>query len=195
MKTIPDLATEILSRSSTPALPLPRLVEAIAEETASQGASAERILAELRSCPDLFRVLDPLIGPWRRATARPGSVVEPRDVGPRPPSQYPSKLTRVGPDRGKPSLPGKKGQREFSNGRSPLASTDRAVRPRQSTHRVNHPVRHSLSASTCSSPKLRTAAAQDTPGHSSSVIPLKINHPLGLSAPVRLFKSGTRTVA
>lgn len=74
MKTIPDLATEILSRSPTPALPLSHLVEAIAEETASQSASTERILAELRSCPDLFRVLDPLIGPWRRATARPGEV-------------------------------------------------------------------------------------------------------------------------
>ncbi len=74
MKSIPDLAREILSRSSTPALPLPRLVEAITEETGSYVAPVERILTEIRSCPDLFRVLDPLIGPWRRATARPGEV-------------------------------------------------------------------------------------------------------------------------
>ncbi len=74
MKTIPDVAREILSRSPTPALPLPRLVEAIAEEIGSFVVPAERILAELRSCPDLFRVLDPVIGPWRRATSRPGEV-------------------------------------------------------------------------------------------------------------------------
>ena len=72
MKTIPDLAKEILSRSPTPALPLPRLVKAITEETAGHAAGAELILTEIRSRPDLFRVLDPLIGPWRRATAKPG---------------------------------------------------------------------------------------------------------------------------
>ncbi len=72
MKTIPDFAMEIVSRSSTPALPLPRLVDAIAEETAGRMANPERILAEIRSRPDLFRVLDPLFGPWRRATGKPG---------------------------------------------------------------------------------------------------------------------------
>ena len=72
MKTIPDLAMEILSRSPSPALPFSRLVEAIAEETVGHVAAAERILTEIRSRPDLFRVLDPLIGPWRRATARQG---------------------------------------------------------------------------------------------------------------------------
>ena len=74
MKTIPDFAMEILSRSPTPALPLPRLVKAITEETAGHVAGAERILREIRSRPDLFRVLDPLIGPWRRATAKPGEA-------------------------------------------------------------------------------------------------------------------------
>lgn len=74
MKTIPDLATEILGRSPAPALPLPRLVEAIAEETAGHIVGVERILREIRLCPDLFRVLDPLIGPWRRATAKPGDL-------------------------------------------------------------------------------------------------------------------------
>ena len=74
MKTIPDFAREILSRSPTPALPLPRLLEAIEEETAGQITNAERILAEIRTRPDLFRVLDPMIGPWRRATAKPGEV-------------------------------------------------------------------------------------------------------------------------
>ncbi len=74
MKTIPDLVMEILNRSPTPALPLPHLVSVIAEETAGPVAGAERILSEIRSRPDLFRVLDPLIGPWRRATARPGEA-------------------------------------------------------------------------------------------------------------------------
>jgi len=72
MKTIPDVAMDILSRSPTPALPLSRLVQAIAEEAPEHVAGAERILTEIRSRPDLFRVLDPLIGPWRRATARRG---------------------------------------------------------------------------------------------------------------------------
>jgi hypothetical protein len=63
MKTIPDFAREILNRSGTPALPLPRLLEAIEEATSGQVVNAEQILAEIRSRPDLFRVLDPMIGP------------------------------------------------------------------------------------------------------------------------------------
>ena len=74
MKTIPDLAREILSRSPAPALPLLRLLEAIEEEGLGYVASAERILTEIRLRPDLFRVLDPMMGPWRRATAKPGEV-------------------------------------------------------------------------------------------------------------------------
>ncbi len=74
MKTIPDLAREVLSRSSTPALPLPRLVDAIEKETPGYAGSVDRILREIRSCPNLFRVLDPLIGPWRRATGKPGDL-------------------------------------------------------------------------------------------------------------------------
>jgi hypothetical protein len=73
-KTISDFAIEIMNRSSTPVLPLPRLVDAIAEETADHMADPERILAEIRSRPDLFCVLDPLIGPWHRATAEPGET-------------------------------------------------------------------------------------------------------------------------
>ena len=60
MKTIPYFAREILNRSATPALPLPRL------RAASEEATAVRILAEIRSRPDLFRVLDPMIGGGRR---------------------------------------------------------------------------------------------------------------------------------
>ena len=75
MKTIPDFVREILSRSPAPALPLPHLVEAIEEESVGCVASAEGILTEIRSRPDLFRVLDPMIGPWRRAIAKPGEVL------------------------------------------------------------------------------------------------------------------------
>jgi hypothetical protein len=74
MKTIPDFAREILNRSATPALPLPRLLEATEEATAGQVVNAEQIIPEIRSRPDLFCVLDPMIGPWRRATAKPGEV-------------------------------------------------------------------------------------------------------------------------
>ena len=74
MKTIPDFAREILSRSPALALPLARLLEAIEEETAGYVVSPERILTEIRSRPDLFRVLDPMIGPWRRSTAKPGEA-------------------------------------------------------------------------------------------------------------------------
>jgi hypothetical protein len=74
MKTMSDLAREILGRSPTPALPIPHLLEAIEEETGGQVASVERFLSEIRSRPDLFRVLDPMIGPWRRANARPSEV-------------------------------------------------------------------------------------------------------------------------
>ena len=74
MKTIPDFAMEIMNRSPTPAIPLPRLVDAITEETAGLVADAERILREIRMRPDLFRVLDPFIGPWRRVTAKPGET-------------------------------------------------------------------------------------------------------------------------
>ena len=71
MKTIPDLTSEILNRSPNPALPLACLLEAIEEETAGYVDGAERILMEIRSRPDLFRVIDPMIGPWRHATAKP----------------------------------------------------------------------------------------------------------------------------
>ena len=74
MKTIPDFAREILSRSPTPAIPFPRLLEAIEAEAAGYVASGDRVLREIRSRPDLFRVLDPMIGPWRRATAMPGEA-------------------------------------------------------------------------------------------------------------------------
>ena len=74
MKTIPDFAREILNRSGTPALPLPRLLEAIEEATSGQVVNAEQIIPEIRSRPDLFCVLDPMIGPWRRATAKPDEV-------------------------------------------------------------------------------------------------------------------------
>ncbi len=74
MKTIPDFAMEILARSPTPALPLAHLVKAITAETAGHVANVDRILREIRSRPDLFRVLDPLIGPWRRAMAKPGET-------------------------------------------------------------------------------------------------------------------------
>ena len=109
MKTIPDFAREILSRSPTPALPLPRLLEAIEEETAGQITNAERILPEIRTRPDLFRVLDPHDRPVASCDgqARRGPAMEPRDLGSRPRPRHRGELTGICPDRGKSSVSGK----------------------------------------------------------------------------------------
>ena len=125
-KTISDFAIEIMNRSSTPVLPLPRLVDAIAEETAGHMADPERILAEIRSRPDLFCVLDPLIGPWHRATAEPGETPpgEPGHLGPRPLARDPRELSSMGPDRGESTVSRKKGRRRFGNRRGTLGATD-----------------------------------------------------------------------
>ena len=127
--------------------------------------------------------------------ARRGPSMEPRHLGARPRSRHPSEFTSFGPHRGKSSVSGNEGGREFGDGRGALASTDAEKRLGQSARPVNHPVRHSPSASTSRRLKPRRAADPDTPSHSSSVIPLRINHPPGLSAPAKLSRSGTRTPA
>ena len=65
MKTTSEHAQEILWRSSSPALPLASLVEALERETITTTGGTEAVLRELRTRPDLFRVLDPRVGPWR----------------------------------------------------------------------------------------------------------------------------------
>ena len=65
MKTTSEHAQEILWRSSSPALPLASLVEALERETVTTTGGTESVLRELRTRPDLFRVLDPRVGPWR----------------------------------------------------------------------------------------------------------------------------------
>ena len=65
MKTTSEHAQEILWRSSSPALPLASLVEALERETVTTTGGTEAVLRELRTRPDLFRVLDPRVGPWR----------------------------------------------------------------------------------------------------------------------------------
>ena len=68
MKTTPDVVEQILSRSVPSAMPLPRLVEAVNRELGGPRIGRGDLLRSLRSRPDLFRTLDPLVGPWRRYT-------------------------------------------------------------------------------------------------------------------------------
>ena len=65
MKTTSEHAQEILWRSPSPAMPLAILVEALERETLTTTGGTESVLRALRARPDLFRVLDPRIGPWR----------------------------------------------------------------------------------------------------------------------------------
>ncbi len=64
MKTMSEHVQEILWRSPSPALPLASLVAALERETVMTTGGPERVLSELRSRPELFRVLDPRVGPW-----------------------------------------------------------------------------------------------------------------------------------
>ena len=56
--------------------------------------------------------------------ARRGPAVGPRDLGSRPRSRHPSEFISFGPHRGKSSVSGKEGRREFGDGRRTLASID-----------------------------------------------------------------------
>ena len=69
MKATPVLVEQILSRSMPSAMPLPRLVRAVNREMGGPGVGPQDLLCSLRSRPDLFRMLDPLVGPWRRSVA------------------------------------------------------------------------------------------------------------------------------
>ena len=65
MKTMSEHVQEILWRSVSPALPLPTLIEALERETVTTTGGPLSVLRELRRSPELFRVLDPCMGPWR----------------------------------------------------------------------------------------------------------------------------------
>mgnify|MGYP000076530977 FL=1 len=69
MTTTPDLVERILNRSMAYAMPLPLLVEAVNREIGGPRVSPEDLLRSLRSRPDPFRTLDPLVGPWRQIAA------------------------------------------------------------------------------------------------------------------------------
>ncbi len=83
------------------AMPLPLLVEAVNREIGGPGVSPEDLLRSLRSRPDLFRTLDPLVGPWRRIAAlrrvdggwAPDLWVVGLSPGRRPRSAFASRLT------------------------------------------------------------------------------------------------------
>ncbi len=101
MTTTPDLVERILNRSMAYAMPLPLLVEAVNREIGGPGVSPEDLLRSLRSRPDLFRTLDPLVGPWRRIAAlrrvdggwAPDLWVVGLSPGRRPRSAFVSRLT------------------------------------------------------------------------------------------------------
>jgi hypothetical protein len=101
MTTTPDLVERILNRSMAYAMPLPLLVEAVNREIGGPRVSPEDLLRSLRSRPDPFRTLDPLVGPWRRIAALRwvdgGWAPDPRVIGlspaRRPRSAFVSRLT------------------------------------------------------------------------------------------------------
>ncbi len=74
MKTTSEHVQEILWRSASPALPLPLLIEALERETLLATGGTEPVLRELAGSPDLFRVLDPHVGPWRGQSAITGGA-------------------------------------------------------------------------------------------------------------------------
>jgi hypothetical protein len=106
MKTIPDFAREILGRSKTPALPFPRLVEAITEERGGHVATLDRILAELPVPARPISRSRPRHRPVASFDGYNGgdAAVESRHVGPRSRSRYGSDFPREGPDSGVPSV-------------------------------------------------------------------------------------------
>lgn len=65
MQTLADRAAAVLARHPAPALPLDELVDQVRGAGAVVGP--EVLLRALEARPDLFRVLDPWRGPWRRA--------------------------------------------------------------------------------------------------------------------------------
>lgn len=78
METLVDAARRILFRHRAPALPLSELHRRIGEDRSGPLADADFLLRRLRSRPDLFRVLDPRRGPWRRlGRTGPDPVPEP----------------------------------------------------------------------------------------------------------------------
>jgi hypothetical protein len=74
MKTMSEHVQEILWRYASPAMPLSILVEALERETIAATGGPDRVLRELRNSPDLFRVLDPRVGPWRGRWAITGGA-------------------------------------------------------------------------------------------------------------------------
>ena len=74
MRSTSEHVQEILCRFACVALPMAILVEALERETITTTGGTERVLGELKSRPDLFRVLDPGVGPWRGRSAITGSA-------------------------------------------------------------------------------------------------------------------------
>lgn len=68
MQTLADRAAETLARHPAPALSLDELVQQVRGGGTVVGPDV--LLRALEARPDLFRVLDPWRGPWRRASPR-----------------------------------------------------------------------------------------------------------------------------
>lgn len=65
MLTLTDRAAQALSRLPVPALPLDQLVQLLRQSGAV--ATPDVLRRALEGRPDLFRILDPWRGPWRRS--------------------------------------------------------------------------------------------------------------------------------
>jgi len=73
MRNTAEVVREIMDRTTSTALPLPVLIVALERGVVMPPRGPVGLLREIKSRPDLFRVLDPRVGPWRRPRTLPGS--------------------------------------------------------------------------------------------------------------------------
>lgn len=71
MENLLDVARRVLERHPSPALPYTELHRLICAERPGPRPDPDFLLRRIRSRRDLFRVVDPWRGPWRRLTASP----------------------------------------------------------------------------------------------------------------------------
>ena len=72
MRNMAEQVQEILDRTASTAVPLTVLVATLEREFVMIPGGPAGLLTELRGRPDLFRVLDPCVGPWRRPVGGAG---------------------------------------------------------------------------------------------------------------------------
>ncbi len=163
MHTNDVVAERVLGRELCGALPLPELMRRVSGANRSHTGGAEILLREVESRPEAFRVLYPCVGPWLALAPRGSSVVS---VDPWVLVRAPA--TTLEPTRTEAMLSEtlrQVGAHVDADSFTALARWLQLVmaagQVRQALHSLamNHPVRHSSSASESTSEKPALAAA------------------------------------